>query len=51
MTDREPCPLCNSPDTARYRWPDDPVTKHYLENTPEARDQRVCMDCRTVFRP
>lgn len=51
VADRPRCPHCGSPDVARYRWPDDPVTRHYLEATPEARLRMTCLDCRETFDP
>jgi RNA polymerase subunit RPABC4/transcription elongation factor Spt4 len=40
------CPECGSPDTARYKWPDDPQSKIFSMNHP---DTRVCVDCRYVW--
>ncbi|HEY5922637.1 MAG TPA: hypothetical protein VIV11_13240 [Kofleriaceae bacterium] len=40
------CPLCGSPDTAKYKWPDDPQAIIFQDNHPETR---VCVDCRHVW--
>jgi hypothetical protein len=40
------CPECGSPDTAKYKWPDDPQSRIFRERHP---DTRVCVDCRYVW--
>jgi len=50
MKSNPACPECGSHDTPPYRWPKDPVTVHYLEHTPDAHKERVCMDCRHQWR-
>lgn len=45
------CPHCQSPDTARYRWPDDYASQWYVLNTPSAMQARICLDCRRVYQP
>jgi len=40
------CPHCGSPDTAKYKWPDDPQSKMFSLAHP---DTRICIDCRYVW--
>jgi hypothetical protein len=40
------CPECGSPDTARYKWPDDPQSRIFQMNHP---DTRLCLECRCVW--
>jgi RNA polymerase subunit RPABC4/transcription elongation factor Spt4 len=40
------CPHCGSPDTAKYKWPDDPQSKIFQAEHP---DTKVCVDCRYVW--
>jgi len=42
------CPHCGSPDTAKYKWPDDPQSEIFSHDHP---DTRVCVDCRYVWWP
>ena len=40
------CPECGSPDTPRYKWPDDPQSQIFKSNHP---DTRLCIDCHHIW--